>query len=46
MEQEEQYGSLKDQKNVGKDELVQYLKDYRDSIKEYVDNIAESLEAF
>lgn len=44
-EQEAQYGSMKDQKIVGKDELVQYLKDYRDSLKEYVDTMAESLEA-
>ena len=45
-EQEEQYGSIKDQKIIGKDDLVQYLKDYRDSLKEYVDALADSLEAF
>ncbi len=42
-EQEEQYGSMKNQKIVGKDDLVQFLKDYRDELKEYTDSIKESL---
>ena len=36
--QEEEYGEIKDKKIVGKDSVVQYLKDYRDSLQEMVDN--------
>ena len=42
-EQQEQYGSMKDQKIIGKDELVDFLKEYRDGLQEYVDTLAESL---
>lgn len=42
-EQQEQYGSMKDQKIIGKDELVDFLKEYRDGLQEYVDTLVESL---
>ncbi len=40
-EQEEEYGPIKDKKLVGKDDLVEFLKDYRDSLKETTDTYAE-----
>ena len=41
--QEEEYGDLKDKKIVGKDSVVQFLKDYRDSLQEMVDNYKEAV---
>lgn len=44
--EEEEYGSMKNQKIVGKDGLVEYLKNYRDSLQTMVDSYEETLEAF
>ena len=44
--QEEEYGEMRDMKIVGKESLVQFLKDYRDSLQEVVDTYAETLEGF
>ena len=45
-QQEEEYGEMKDMKIVGKESLVQFLKDYRDSLQEVVDTYAETLKGF
>ena len=37
---------MKDMKIVGKESLVQFLKEYRDSLQEVVDTYAETLEGF
>lgn len=44
--QEEEYGAMKDQKIVGKDSIVEFLKDYRDTLQEMVDSYEETLKAF
>ena len=44
--QEEEYGEMKDMKIVGKESLVQFLKDYRDSLQEVVNTYDETLEGF
>lgn len=36
-EQEKEYGSMKKKKIIGKESLVEFLKDYRDSLKSYTD---------
>ena len=41
--QEEEYGDLKGKKIVGKDSVVQFLKDYRDSLQEMVDSYKETV---
>ncbi|MGT2906728.1 hypothetical protein [Streptococcus dentiloxodontae] len=43
-EQRKEYDAMGDSKIVGKDSLVQYLKNYRDSLKEVTDNIASSIQ--
>lgn len=43
-EQKEEYGSMRNKKIVGKSSLVDFLKDYRDSLKETVDSMKESLD--
>lgn len=45
-EQEEEYGEIKDQKIIGKESLVEFLKEYRDSLQEVVDTYEETLSAF
>ena len=42
-EQEKQYGKMKNSPIIGKDSLVDFLKDYRDSLKNMVDSYEESL---
>lgn len=42
--QKSQYGSLGNTKIVGKNTLVQYLKDYRDSLQKSVDSIVASIQ--
>lgn len=44
-QQEEEYGDMKDQSIVGKDSLVDYLKNYRDSLKKTVDTMKQSLQS-
>lgn len=39
-QQKAQYGSMKDMKIVGKEKLVQYLKEYRDQLKGFTDQMA------
>ena len=39
-EQKEQYGPMKSAPIIGKEDLVQFLKDYRDELKTYTDNLA------
>ena len=43
--QEEEYGAMKDQKIVGKDSVVEFLKSYRDSLQEMVDSYEETVKA-
>lgn len=43
--QEEEYGAMKDQKIVGKDSVVEFLKSYRDSLQEIVDSYEETVKA-
>lgn len=43
-EQKKEYGPLKKAKIVGKADLVQFLKDYRDQLKTYTDSIANGFE--
>lgn len=42
-EQEKQYETIKNVPLVGKDELVKFLKEYRDNLNEMVDTYAEIL---
>ena len=42
-QQKELYKDMMGKKIVGKDTLVEYLIDYRDSLKDAVDQIADSL---
>lgn len=42
-EQKKQYESMGDKKIVRKDDLVDYLKEYRDSLNEYVDTMKDAL---
>ena len=44
-EQEEEYGAMKNAPIVGKDDLVDYLKEYRDSLKSVTDTYAEMMNA-
>ena len=39
---EKQYGALKNSPIQGKEHIVQFLKEYRDSLKELVDQLAAS----
>lgn len=39
-EQKKQYGPLKNSPIQGKEQIIQFLKDYRDSLKELVDQVA------
>jgi hypothetical protein len=43
-EQKEEYGSLRNKKIVGKAILVEFLINYRDGLKEFVDNMKSQLE--
>lgn len=45
-QQEEQYGVMKNAPLVGKDDLVKYLKEYRDSLQTMVDTYEETLKSF
>lgn len=45
-EQEKEYGSMKDKLIVGKDSLVDFLKSYRDSLRDMVDMYAEMASSF
>lgn len=42
--QKKQYGPLKKAPIVGKSDLVKYLKEYRDSLKDYVKQISSSIQ--
>lgn len=42
-EQKKQYGPMKNAKIIGKDDLVQFLKDYRDTLKSYTDQMANGV---
>ncbi|MFU2206037.1 hypothetical protein [Streptococcus pluranimalium] len=42
-QQKQQYGPMKNTPIVGKEELVQFLKNYRDELKTYTDNIANGI---
>jgi type IV secretory pathway VirB10-like protein len=42
-EQEKQYGAVKDQRIVGKDTLVEVLKEYRDSLADYINTFSQAL---
>ncbi len=41
-DQKKQYGALKNSPIQGKEHIVQFLKEYRDSLKELVDQLAAS----
>ena len=43
-EQRKQYNKIKDMKIVGKSDLIQFLKNYRDDLKEFVENFSNALQ--
>ncbi len=43
-QQNKQYGAMRNKKLVGKDDLVQFLKDYRDGLKDYVNQVSNSMD--
>ena len=43
-EQKKEYGSMGNTKIVGKDSLVEFLKNYRNGLKEYTDNISTQIQ--
>ena len=43
-EQKKQYGSMKKTMIIGKKDLVQFLKDYRDKLKEFVNQMSQGLQ--
>lgn len=43
-EQRKQYNKIKDMKIVGKSDLIQFLKNYRDGLKEFVENFSNALQ--
>lgn len=45
-EQEKQYGATKNAPLVGKDDLVKFLKEYRDNLQTMVDTYEETLKSF
>ena len=42
-EQKKEYGPMGNTKIVGKDSLVEFLKNYRNGLKEYTDNISTQI---
>ena len=42
--EKEKYGPMKKSKIIGKSDLVQFLKDYRDNLKDVTDQIAANLQ--
>lgn len=42
-QQKDMYGSMGDMKIIGKETLVEFLINYRDSLKEFTDNLANSV---
>ena len=43
-EQKKEYGAMGNTKIVGKDSLVEFLKNYRNVLKEYTDNISTQIQ--
>lgn len=43
-EQKREYGAMGNTKIVGKDSLVEFLKNYRNGLKEYTDNISTQIQ--
>lgn len=43
-EQKKEYGAMGNTKIVGKDSLVEFLKNYRNGLKEYIDNISTQIQ--
>lgn len=43
-EQKKEYGPMGNTKIVGKDSLVEFLKNYRNGLKEYTDNISTQIQ--
>ena len=43
-EQKKEYGAMGNTKIVGKDSLVEFLKNYRNGLKEYTDNISTQIQ--
>lgn len=43
-EQKKEYGAMGDTKIIGKDSLVEFLKNYRNGLKEYTDNISTQIQ--
>ena len=42
--QQRQYGKMKNARIIGKKDLVKFLKDYRDSLKEFVDQMKSAIQ--
>lgn len=43
-EQKKEYGAMGNTKIIGKDSLVEFLKNYRNGLKEYTDNISAQIQ--
>lgn len=43
-EQKKEYGAMGNMKIIGKDSLVEFLKNYRNGLKEYTDNISTQIQ--
>lgn len=43
-EQKKEYGAMGNKKIIGKDSLVEFLKNYRNGLKEYIDNISTQIQ--
>lgn len=43
-EQKKEYGAMRNTKIIGKDSLVEFLKNYRNGLKEYTDNISTQIQ--
>ena len=43
-EQKKEYGAMGNTKIIGKDSLVEFLKNYRNGLKEYTDNISTQIQ--
>ncbi|MDU6562016.1 MAG: hypothetical protein E6523_04070 [Streptococcus sp.] len=43
-EQKKEYGAMGNKKIIGKDSLVEFLKNYRNGLKEYTDNISTQIQ--
>mgnify|MGYP000868365341 FL=1 len=43
-EQKKEYGAMGNTKIVGKDSLVEFLKNYRNGLKEYINNISTQIQ--